>query len=201
MRFAEKTVADNSELVLKNPNLGKDVNHSDNYFELFGLEPGFELDQAKLLSQYRNLQKELHPDRFVQADDHQKLVAVQNTALVNEAFQTLKIPTSRAEYLLLQSGVEIPRDTTISDPMFLLSQMELRETMADISDHADPEESLEKLRTEVDQLSDGIKQAFVQHWTKGCEAELKQAVLCVQKLKFYDKLSAELNHLEEQLLD
>ena len=177
------------------------MNHSDNYFELFGLKAGFELDQTQLLSQYRSLQKELHPDRFVQADDHQKLLAVQNTALVNEAYQTLKTPTSRAEYLLLQSGTEIPKNSTISDPVFLISQMELRETMADIADSSDPEERLEQLRKEVTQLSDGIKGAFVQHWTKGCEAELKQAVLCVQKLKFYDKLAAELNHLEEQLLD
>lgn len=177
------------------------MNHSDNYFELFGLAAGFELDQSRLLSQYRSLQKELHPDRFAQADDHQKLLSVQNTALVNEAYQTLKADTSRAEYLLLQAGTEIPRDTTIQDPVFLISQMELRENMADIADSSSPEDQLEKLRTEVDQLSDDIKQEFVQHWQKGCEAELKQAVLCVQKLKFYDKLAAELNHLEEQLFD
>lgn len=163
--------------------------------------PGFELDQSQLLNQYRDLQKELHPDRFIQADDHQKLLAVQNTALVNEAYQTLKNPTSRAAYLLLQAGKEIPNDTTIQDSVFLISQMELRESMADIPDSSSPEDKLEALRTEVDQLSDDIKKEFVQHWQKGCEAELKQAVLSVQKLKFYDKLAAELNHLEEQLFD
>ena len=165
------------------------------------MTPGFELDQSQLLNQYRNLQKKLHPDRFIQADDHQKLLAVQNTALVNEAYQTLKTDTSRAEYLLLQAGTEIPRDTTIQDPVFLISQMELRENMADIADSSSPEDELEDLRTEVGAFSDAIKNEFVEHWKKGCEAELKQAVLCVQKLKFYDKLAAELNHLEEQLLD
>ena len=177
------------------------MNNADNYFELFGMAVGFELDQSALLSQYRSLQKELHPDRFAQADDHHKLLAVQNTALVNEAYQILKNPTSRAEYLLLQAGKEIPNDTTIQDSVFLISQMELRENMADIADSSCPEERLEKLRAEVDQLSDDIKEEFVQHWQKGCEAELKQAVLSVQKLKFYDKLAAEINHLEEQLFD
>lgn len=177
------------------------MNNADNYFKLFGIEPGFELDQSALLNQYRVLQKQLHPDRFVQADDHQKLLAVQNTALVNEAYQTLKDPTSRAEYLLLQAGKETPNDTTIQDSVFLISQMELRENMADIAESSCPEAQLEKLRAEVDQLSDDIKEEFVQHLNKGCEAELKQAVSCVQKLKFYDKLVAELNHLEEQLFD
>ena len=178
---------------------GKTVTNSDNYFELFGLEPGFELDQTQLLSQYRNLQKELHPDRFIQADDHQKLISVQNTALVNEAYQTLKVDTSRAEYLLLQAGTEIPQDRTIQEPEFLISQMELRENMAEVEGSSAPEARLEQLRSEVEQCSRDIKQAFVRHWQKGCEAELKQAVLCVQKLKFYDKLSVELDHLEEQL--
>jgi len=177
------------------------VNLPDNYFELFGLAPEFGLDQSKLLSQYRTLQKALHPDRFTQADDHQKLISVQNTALVNEAYQTLKADTSRAEYLLFQAGTVVPKDTTIQEPEFLISQMELRESMMDVEGSDSPEDQLDQLREEVEGSSGKIKQEFIGHWEKGCEAELNQAVLCVQKLKFYDKLAIELDHLEEQLFD
>ena len=67
-----------------------------NYFQLFDLPVHFALDQAQLGARYRQLQGELHPDRYASASDHEQRLAVQYSALVNEAYATLRKPLARA---------------------------------------------------------------------------------------------------------
>ncbi|HKJ76321.1 MAG TPA: Fe-S protein assembly co-chaperone HscB, partial [Gammaproteobacteria bacterium] len=71
---------------------------SQNYFELFGLPEGFEVDSETLSLRYRDLQRALHPDRFAGASDRERRLSVQQTARVNEAYRTLKDPLARARY-------------------------------------------------------------------------------------------------------
>ncbi len=78
-----------------------------NHFELFGLPPQFSLDGSLLSSQFRELQKRFHPDNFATASERDRLLAVQKAAQINDAYQVLKNPISRAEYLLSQNGLEI----------------------------------------------------------------------------------------------
>jgi molecular chaperone HscB len=61
-----------------------------NYFELFDLPVGFALDQATLGARYRQLQRELHPDRYAGASAHEQRLAVQYSSLINEAYATLR---------------------------------------------------------------------------------------------------------------
>ena len=99
-----------------------------NYFELFGLPSQFQLDGSLLSSQFRELQKRFHPDNFASASERDRLMAVQKASEINDAYQVLKSPLSRAEYLLAENGVDIRGEQqTMSDPMFLMEQMELRE--------------------------------------------------------------------------
>ncbi len=78
-----------------------------NYFELFGLPIQFELDGSLLSSQFRALQKRFHPDNFATASERDRLMAVQQAAQINDAYQTLKDPLRRAEYLLSLQGIEM----------------------------------------------------------------------------------------------
>jgi molecular chaperone HscB len=48
---------------------------------------------------YRDVQNQVHPDRFVNATDAEKRVAMQWATRANEAYQTLKNPQKRAQYL------------------------------------------------------------------------------------------------------
>ena len=114
-----------------------------NHFELFGLPSQFKLDGGLLSSQFRELQKRFHPDNFATASERDRLMAVQQAAQINDAYQVLKQPISRAEYLLAENGVEIRGEQqTMQDPMFLMEQMELREELEDIADSSDPESAL-----------------------------------------------------------
>jgi len=98
---------------------------SKNYFELFDLEVGFRLDPDRLTASYRKLQQVVHPDRHVNATGQERRVAMQHTTRVNEAFETLRHPLSRAIYLLSLQGLDIQSDhDTRMDPTFLMEQME-----------------------------------------------------------------------------
>jgi len=141
------------------------MNLSENHFELFGLPARFRLDQAKLDSRYRELQREVHPDRFAAAPESEQRVSMQLSTRVNEAYQTLKSPLGRAGYLLQLQGFDPELETNTAMPAgFLGEQLELREALeeaveagdarrlATLSDrlHRQRDSLLSKLETELD---------------------------------------------------
>ncbi|KJY88178.1 MULTISPECIES: co-chaperone HscB [Vibrio] len=169
-----------------------------NYFELFGLPSQFQLDGSLLSSQFRELQKRFHPDNFASASERDRLMAVQKASEINDAYQVLKKPLSRAEYMLAENGVDIRGEQqTMSDPMFLMEQMELREELEEIPFNSDPEEALFDFESKVSKM-------YKQH-LKSVEQELndglwQQAAERVRKLKFIAKLKNEIELVEEKLL-
>src|SRR5688572_32104723 len=98
------------------------------HFELFGLAPAFGLETEALEKSYREIQSQVHPDRFAHAGDAERRASLQWTTRVNEAFQTLKNPVQRASHLLALRGVDVAFETNTAMPeRFLMQQMELRE--------------------------------------------------------------------------
>ena len=80
------------------------MNLNQNHFELFGLPARFGVDAATLEARYRELQREVHPDRFAAAPQPERRVSMQLATRVNEAYQTLKSPLRRAVYILRLRG-------------------------------------------------------------------------------------------------
>ena len=61
------------------------MDFNQNYFEIFGLPIDFNVDMERLAERYRELQKELHPDRFAAGTEHEKRLSMQWSTLVNTA--------------------------------------------------------------------------------------------------------------------
>ncbi|MGD0682246.1 MAG: Fe-S protein assembly co-chaperone HscB [Terracidiphilus sp.] len=80
------------------------------YFSVFSLEPKLNLDLAALEHEFHRLSRKLHPDRFARAMDNEKQWSLADTALLNDAYRTLKDPLRRTEYLLKLEGAEIGAD-------------------------------------------------------------------------------------------
>ena len=96
-----------------------------NFFTLLQLPEAFVIDLEKLDQNYQSIQKEIHPDRFASFDDEAKLESIKKTAQVNDAYQTLKSPIRRAEYLLQLNGIDIHDEKYTAVPQdFLMQQME-----------------------------------------------------------------------------
>jgi molecular chaperone HscB len=77
------------------------------YFSVFSLEPKLNLDLSALEHEFHRLSRKLHPDRFARALENEKQWSLADTALLNDAYRTLKDPIRRTEYLLKLLGAEI----------------------------------------------------------------------------------------------
>lgn len=168
-----------------------------NYFELFGLPSQFKLDGSLLSSQFRELQKQFHPDNFATASERDRLMAVQKAAEINDAYQVLKNPISRAEYILSENGVDIRSEQqTMQDPMFLMEQMELREELEEISSSTDAEDALFDFSSKVSKM---FKLQLTETEQDLEQSDWQQAADRVRKLKFIAKLQNEIELVEDKL--
>ena len=102
------------------------------YFNLFQLEPSFNIDTEALEQTYRALAARFHPDKFASASAFEQKQAVMMSSTINDAYRTLKSPIDRAAYLLKSQNIDAdaPEHTSFS-PEFLMQQMEWRETLMD----------------------------------------------------------------------
>jgi molecular chaperone HscB len=173
---------------------------SKNYFELFGMPVGFRVDSAELASRYRELQKVVHPDRYAAAGEQSQRMSLQSATMVNEAYEILRDPLKRAQYLLtLQDEAYDPRPQTLNDPAFLMQQMELREALERVQTAADPQAEINALMREIGGLIKGqIAQLAVQFEDSGAD-QLAAAAQTVQKMQFLNKLHAEAEAIEADL--
>ena len=115
-------------------------------FEIFKLPTRFAVDLVALDAAWKTLQREAHPDRYASDSAQQQRQAMQWSVRINEAYQRLKQPLSRAAYLCELRGVPIrAEDNTAMPGAFLMQQMEWREDLDDARDEA----SLERLRQAV----------------------------------------------------
>ena len=123
------------------------------HFALFGLNRGFRLDLSDLDSRYRDIQAQVHPDRFVHAGEAERRLSMQWATHANEAYQTLKKPLERAKYLLHLSGHDIQAENNTAMPAdFLMEQMEWREAVMDArngGDHHELEHLHNRLRGDI----------------------------------------------------
>ncbi len=85
------------------------------YFSVFSLAPKLNLDLAALEHEFHRLSRKLHPDRFARSQDNEKQWSLADTALLNDAYRTLKDPLRRTEYLLKLEGAEIGEEHSGKD--------------------------------------------------------------------------------------
>jgi molecular chaperone HscB len=85
------------------------------FFSVFGLEPGLNLDLAALEKEFHRLSRRLHPDRYARAQENEKGWSLAGTALLNDAYRALKDPIHRTEYVLKLHGAEIGEEHSGKD--------------------------------------------------------------------------------------
>jgi molecular chaperone HscB len=167
-----------------------------NHFDLFQLPARFDIDPARLDAAYRDVQGRVHPDRFVNATDAEKRVAMQWATRANEAYQTLRNPQSRARYLCELNGVDLQTESNTAMPMdFLMQQMELREALDDARAGRDPA-ALDDLDAQV---RGERKARLAQVGTLLDAGDYQQAAQGVRALMFLDKFGEDVQRAFEAL--
>jgi molecular chaperone HscB len=175
------------------------IDFSRNHFELFGLPERFRFDTASLDRAYRALQSEVHPDRFARAGEAEQRLALQSSARVNEAYQALRDPVARAQYLLSLHGIEAFAETDTALPFdFLERQLERREAAGEALGASDAAR-LGALANEVRADAKELEQRLAARLDT--EAAWDAARGDVRELRFLAKLAADIDEMRSELED
>ena len=149
------------------------------YFSVFGLDKKLDLDLTALETEFHRLSRRVHPDRFARAGENERQWSLADTALLNDAYRTLKDPLRRTEYLLKLEGAEIGEEHSGKDrkdpsraPADLLEEvfdlnMQLEEMrMSRKMGETDPDlqASLEAAKRKFDGLLEDVDRDLRQQW-------------------------------------
>jgi molecular chaperone HscB len=112
------------------------------HFAVLGAPPRFDVDAGELERRYRELSRQVHPDRFARADARARRASLARSVQLNQAWKTLRDPVKRAEYLLALAGIEVgseegtrrpgPDGAQVRVPVpqdLLMEVLELRESL------------------------------------------------------------------------
>lgn len=193
-----------------------------NYFELMNIPQQYQIDIAKLQQTLRQLQSKFHPDNNLDAsvaeqdlslsantdaflrESIAKLSALkpeQASAIINEAYNTLKNPDSRATHLLALKGISQSINQPIRDLDFLDDAMSFRIDL----DDADSQ-SITLLSKKLTEWLSNYQLAFDEVYQKidnsdaaNADALTKQAIDIIQKLQFLVKLQADVAKTTDEL--
>ncbi|MBC7376267.1 MAG: Fe-S protein assembly co-chaperone HscB [Burkholderiaceae bacterium] len=178
------------------------MNLQDNDFALFGIPGRFAQDRAGLDARWKQLQREVHPDKFAAQGASAQRVAMQWSVRINEAYQRLKEPLSRAAYLCELRGAPIDAEKNTAMPTeFLMHQMEWREALDDAKSEAallDLTAQVDRLRRELLQKCEVLLDAN-DDATAGAQANAKAAAQQVRALMFVQRFASELDDRLDQL--
>jgi len=149
------------------------------YFSVFGLEERLDLDLAALEHEFHRLSRKVHPDRFARSGDNERQWSLADTALLNDAYRTLKDPLHRTEYLLKLRGAEIGEEHSGKDrkdpsrvPADLLEEVfelnmqleEMRTAHKMGEEDPDLQASLEQAKRKFDGLEQEVDQDLRKQW-------------------------------------
>ena len=190
-----------------------------NYFELMKLPQQYDIDITQMQKTMRQLQTMFHPDNHTgMADsDHlsatpltdettKKLAALkpeQASAIINDAYNTLKTPDSRASHLLALNGISQSINEPIRDLDFLDEAMSFRIELED----ADVQ-SVKALNQKLTQWLSTYEHEFSTIYQKvaagnvndqAFERWVTQALSIIQKLQFLVKLQADVAKTTDEL--
>ena len=170
------------------------MNLQSSDFELFGLPARFAQARADIDQRWKDLQREMHPDRFVAQGAAAQRLAMQWSVRINEAYQRLKDPLKRAASLCELRGAAVTAENNTTMPAaFLMQQMAWREALDDAATVTD----LTALAQQVMASRSAALQA--------CAALLDEkgdavgAVRQVRALMFIERFSADVQARQDRL--
>ena len=120
-----------------------------NYFEVFGLPRLLGIDTGALEKKFHQLSRQYHPDYYTTAPADERSRALRMTALLNDAYRTLRNPIRRVEYLLSLYGFKA--DGSKVPQALLMEVFEINEQLADIRMSGGSDAQIAELREQIEE--------------------------------------------------
>ena len=128
------------------------------YFTVFGLARDPMLDERALATTYYALSRQLHPDLHQTGTAEEQEASLQNTAVVNRAYRTLRDPVQRGQYWLELNGERLGKENNKVPPDLALLVFEVQEKLAAVREaqSAGTAGALTGLKAELTQVQDDL---------------------------------------------
>jgi molecular chaperone HscB len=139
--------------------------HGD-YFSFLGLSRALTIDGSDLERRFRSLSRQFHPDFFYNATPADRRASLERSSYLNDAYRTLKHPTSRVEYLLQLEGLAArgPQDASAQVPADLLEEVfALNEELDEIRDLRAGGAPSDEWRSRLERARQPIEAKRVEH--------------------------------------
>lgn len=135
------------------------------FYESLGLEPKLWLDPDDLKNRFYERSRQWHPDRFSRSSREEQQRSLDMTALLNDAFRTLRDSVTRAEYFLKSNGLELSKD---APPELLEEVFELNMALEELrggddsarTQLAQARQRFHGLRAEIDEALEGLSRRY-----------------------------------------
>ena len=114
---------------------------------MFGLPRILGIDLGALEKTFHQLSRQYHPDYFSTASASEKTQAVRMTALLNDAYRTLRHPVRRVEYLLSLYGFK--SDGSKVPQALLMEVFEINEQLEEVKAGRASVEEVDSLRVQI----------------------------------------------------
>ena len=166
-----------------------------NYFELFGLPIGFQVDTQKLRTAFMDIQKASHPDKFAQGSPDEQEAALEQSSMANKGFTLLNQKERILPYVLEILGILTPDEKYALEPDFLMEMMDLNEAWMDAED----ESAKQAIIGQVEQLKNEIY-APIQNYMEMDQIDTisQEAMLQIKsyyyKKKYLDRILEDFHH-------
>jgi molecular chaperone HscB len=121
-----------------------------NYFSLFDINEGFYLDEKALKKRYYILSKKYHPDHYTLSVADEQLAALDKSALINEAYNTLVDFDSRMHYILQMHEVLVDGNNDIPQS-FLMEMMDINEELFELEMEPD-KDKVSKIKSSIENI-------------------------------------------------
>lgn len=170
-----------------------------NPFDVFGLEPSFNIDLKELDRAYFDLQKRHHPDhnhRDQLGVSSSSLSTEQDASVINASYQQLKNPLKRAEAILNILSLPLTEgEKDASDHSTILAGiLEFQEALAMCED----EEEASAIKEEIEEAFVAEQSHFADFFDKG-EYELLPEIY--MKMNYLNRLREHMKDIEEQFFN
>lgn len=175
---------------------------SRDYYEALDLVPKLSLEPGELQERFYARSRELHPDRFMLRPAAEREAAEEASALLNDAYRTLRDPVTRAEYVLAQSGFEIGEQRSKDVPAELLEEVfELNMALEELrggDDSARPqlEEARKRFLAMRGEIDAGLGRLFEKHDAGGGRETLAEIRSVLNRRRYIRNL---VNEVEKEL--
>jgi molecular chaperone HscB len=174
------------------------INLADDDFKLMGLPARYAIDRTALDTTWRELQSQVHPDRFVSQGAASQRLAMQQSVRVNEAYRRLRDPLKRAAYLCELRGAAIDAERNTAMPQaFLMQQMAWREALDEAHDLMALDALAQDVQRERETLLNAVQTGL--DATVETSQGLQHAAQATRSLMFVDKFLSDVHARRDAL--